>query len=416
MYNKLLFNESELSNFLGSKKSSLISGIESYDAEYIFNTQEDELIAYLLDNYSLTTPDCLENKIHAEIDEANIEVRRNLRDSIYNDNRAVFAKGLKIEVTIPFTGNPDLFLYQPSSYLMGGNIPTASIKDDALIIQYETIENNPEKIKSLWGNDLSIIKQYLGFIDNDVRRYNTELKQIIITSIANRKKDLANHQNIIKNIGIPVKKRNDLPKTYAVPIKQKKVRIKQPIPNLANLQEPEPSLPEKEYENILEITQNMALTMERAPKSFLRLDEESTRDHFLMHLNGHYEGQATGETFNSEGKTDILIRNEGKNIFIAECKFWKGKKVFLGTIDQLLGYTSWRDTKTAILIFNKNKNLSEVLEVIQSSIKEHKQYIGLHEVGNNNLDKETLFSYRFKQLSDYQKELILTILVFDIPQ
>jgi hypothetical protein len=46
------------------------------------------------------------------------------------------------------------------------------------------------------------------------------------------------------------------------------------------------------------------------------------------------------------GKTDILIRDNDKNIFIAECKFWGGPKLFKETIDQLLGYTSWRDTKT----------------------------------------------------------------------
>jgi hypothetical protein len=37
-----------------------------------------------------------------------------------------------------------------------------------------------------------------------------------------------------------------------------------------------------------------------------------------VQLNRHFEGAATGETFNHRGKTDILIRVDGKNIFIAE--------------------------------------------------------------------------------------------------
>jgi hypothetical protein len=41
----------------------------------------------------------------------------------------------------------------------------------------------------------------------------------------------------------------------------------------------------------------------------------------LVQLNGQYEGQATGETFNFQGKTDILIRVDGQNIFVAECKY-----------------------------------------------------------------------------------------------
>jgi hypothetical protein len=63
----------------------------------------------------------------------------------------------------------------------------------------------------------------------------------------------------------------------------------------------------------------------------------------------------SSETFNAAGKTDILIRVEDRNIFVAECKFWKGEKHFIPTIDQLLSYTSWRDTKTAIILFNRQK-------------------------------------------------------------
>ena len=97
----------------------------------------------------------------------------------------------------------------------------------------------------------------------------------------------------------------------------------------------------------------MAVVMERSPKVFSNMDEETIRTHFLVQLNGHYQGQATGETFNSNGKTDILIRNDNQNVFIAECKFWKGKKGYLSTIEQLLGYVTYRDTKTAIFMFVK---------------------------------------------------------------
>jgi len=87
-----------------------------------------------------------------------------------------------------------------------------------------------------------------------------------------------------------------------------------------------------------------------------------------------YSGQATGETFNAHGRTDILIRVDGKNIFIAECKFWKGGEYLVEAIIQLLGYTSWRDTKTAILIFNRNKNLSAVLTQIPEIFKKHPNF------------------------------------------
>ena len=42
------------------------------------------------------------------------------------------------------------------------------------------------------------------------------------------------------------------------------------------------------------------------------MPEQTIRDVLLVSLNGQYEWSVTGETFNCQGKTDILIRAEGK--------------------------------------------------------------------------------------------------------
>jgi hypothetical protein len=157
------------------------------------------------------------------------------------------------------------------------------------------------------------------------------------------------------------------------------------------------------------------LVMERSPKSFKNMQEESLRDHFLMQLNGQYEGQATGETFNYEGKTDILIRANRedvvKNIFIGECKFWTGPKGLQETIDQLLGYTSWRDTKTAIILFSRNKNFSDVLAKIPGAAKAHSNFRKTHKHIS-----ETEFRYTFAHKDDLNRGLIITIMAFDVPK
>jgi hypothetical protein len=61
---------------------------------------------------------------------------------------------------------------------------------------------------------------------------------------------------------------------------------------------------------------NMAQVMELSPYTFLDIEEEALRSHFLVQLNGAYDGQATGETFNFQGKTDILDPRRG---FIRRC-------------------------------------------------------------------------------------------------
>ncbi len=159
----------------------------------------------------------------------------------------------------------------------------------------------------------------------------------------------------------------------------------------------------EEYEYILNVAQNMAIMLERSPSTFGKLGEEEVRDHFLVQLNGHFEGQATAETFNHHGKTDMIIKYKDRNVFITECKFWNGAKVFSDTIDQLLGYTSWRDTKTAIFLFNKNKDTSKVLKQIHELVKAHPNY---KRESPGRLD-ETRFRFILHQPGDTNREIYL---------
>ena len=154
----------------------------------------------------------------------------------------------------------------------------------------------------------------------------------------------------------------------------------------------------------------MSEVMERSPSVFNKLEEEHLRIHFLVQLNGQYEGEAMGEVFNLEGKTDILIRHKGNNLFIAECKFWHGRKEFFEAIDQLLGYISWRDTKTALILFNKNKDTSNVLKQIPHIIQQHPNF-----VKQQDYTKHNSFRFIMKNKNDSEKQFTLTIKLFDIP-
>jgi hypothetical protein len=99
-----------------------------------------------------------------------------------------------------------------------------------------------------------------------------------------------------------------------------------------------------------------------------------------------------------------------KNIFIAECKFWNGEKALVETIDQILGYLSWRDTKAAIILFNRNKGFSEVLAKVQGAANGHP-----NRKRGPKIESETRFRYVFGNPSDMSREIILTIVAFDVP-
>ncbi|WP_338954460.1 hypothetical protein [Spiroplasma endosymbiont of Polydrusus cervinus] len=108
-------------------------------------------------------------------------------------------------------------------------------------------------------------------------------------------------------------------------------------------------------------------------------------------------------------KTDILLKYNNENIFIAECKIWHGKKQLFFAINQLQSYLTWRDTKSALIIFVKDKNISLIIEKINSTIIEHPQFIKKYKWLNN---YDIIYEFSFEQ--DNKKSFQLAILFYHL--
>jgi len=382
--------------------------IDGFDADYILNVSTASLSEYFEEKYQFHVP-VLGGKEEITADIQDI----NRLEQSSRSGRSIQRKGTIAKFFVPFEGDPQLFFLKPGRFRF--NVTKAQVKNAELVFEYfaayslhQTDEEQALRLKKLLEDDLDDVRFHLESMSQDAKQFNETLRSVVPQLIEARKKKLLHDRGIGVALGFPFKPRIGAPQTYVVPTIPKK------IPSLPSASKepymPEPVLDMENYEHILSVIQNMVLVMERSPEAFGEMSEENLRQHFLVQLNGQYEGQATGETFNASGKTDILIRVDGRNIFIAECKFWDGPKSLTKAINQLLDYTSWRDTKTAILIFNRNQNLSAVLAKIPDIVKEHPNFRREHPTSS-----ETAFRYTFTHRGDPGRELTLTVMVFEVP-
>jgi hypothetical protein len=264
-------------------------------------------------------------------------------------------------------------------------------------------------MRGAFDRQLRQVKQYISDGSSNVAAFNGSIRKVVQQAIESRRQRLLKAANTQASLGFPMRRREGMPMTFAAPLVRRRIPLAPPAASSAAYA-PEPALDMENYEYILNVMQNMALVLERSPSTFKNLDEEAIRQHFLIQLNGHYEGAATAETFNKDGKTDILIRQNGKTLFIAECKFWNGPAKLLEAVGQLLSYTSWRDTKTALLVFVRDTALSTVLSKIPEALKQHPSF--KRELA---IEGETRFRSVFGQSGDPNREIFLTTLVFDVP-
>ncbi|CUJ72189.1 MAG: hypothetical protein J0I68_13715 [Achromobacter sp.] len=402
-----LFSTHDLNAVIQHQLSAMRDEIEKLDPNRLLNTAPADLTNYFAQKYCLEPIQLHRDQWHAAEQETQIDVRHDPRRWIDDRSRPVYRPGQRIEVAVPFEGDSELFYCRSNKFTL--NPPRAVVRGQELVLAFEFADDSAPDIRQDIDQQLNSISEHLNWGRVLVDGFNSELTRQAEQSIENRRNRLLVNQNRLASLGIPVKVRADAPKTYAVPSVRRKAAPTLP-PATSTPFEPEPTWAMEHYEHALTVVQNMAALMERSPSAFAKQNEEHLRDQFLFQLNGQFEGRATGETFNLNGKTDILLRENGRNVFIAECKFWKGPKKFGETIDQLLGYTAWRDTKTAILVFNRGTDTSTVLNGIEEIAEKHPNYKRTlpwkHESG---------FRYIFHQPGDLNREFLLTVVVFHVP-
>lgn len=288
---------------------------------------------------------------------------------------------------------------------------TVGIEDEATYFDIIDFYGEADRIKHEADSNMNSIRRQLSNVRGQVEKYNSSFKRHAAEVFRGRKQQLLKKNDLLSELGVPIKKKSGVPKTFSVPSPdvEKRIRVQKPTVSEAGFQ-PEPTLDLETYRSILQIIHDVGGQFERMPATYTEKDEEALRDHILLFLEPNFEGSATGETFNKSGKTDILLRYEGKNVFIAECKFWKGEKSFHQTISQLLGYLTWRDSKSAVVLFVRNKQFSSVLEKVRDAAAEHPNYIDM-----SSQPDENWFDFVFHLDGDFNREVKTAVMLYHIP-
>jgi hypothetical protein len=396
----LLFFKANINALTDAQQRNMGGEIQGLDPDRLLNTPVDDLVAYFAQKYRIEVP-----TLHR--DQALLDEPRETYQEVNDYGRQIRIPSTLIKLTVPFDGDQDMCYVRPSTFDTAP--PRAAVTSDGVVLELVIRSSEQDQVKNTLNRALDDIERYLGWQRPTIEAFNANLAGQARQAIEARRARLLQDRNLVSGLGFAVKPRAGAPQTYAAPQARRKIEPKLP-PASSTPFKPEPVLQEQHYQHILNVIDNMTVVMERSPTAFAEMGEEDIRQHYLVQLNGHFEGAATGETFNHQGKTDILIRVDGKNIFIAECKFWRGEKQFIETVDQILSYLSWRDTKAAIILFNRNKDFSQVLAKIKEAMaaRQHRKH-------GPKVESETRFRYVFGNPSDHSREIILTVVAFDVP-
>lgn len=314
-----------------------------------------------------------------------------------------------IKVDFPFTGSEDVFRIKPATWTMVSEEITVSGNVVSFIIELQ--DRDAEKFRNAVDARRQSAFTNLANANAFIRQLSPKIPGWFDRYFDAQHKKFSSENNFFEAIGVKVNPRTEVvfhPQTV-----QRKV-----IPEIKvdpKRSEPLPTLQLNIYQDILQILYASGKGMERKPSTYSGKSEPEIRDLFLWLLETRYESAtATGETFNKEGKTDILIKyaKDGSNLFVAECKKWTGSKGLSDGISQLFDrYLTWRDSKAALMVFVSVRDFTAVLASIKDAVKQHPNHVRF--VGERG---ESSFSYVFNLPDDTQKEILLEVMAFWLPE
>lgn len=408
-YDDYLFSDGDLDATLRNHGEGSKQKVEGIPKDHFLSIPIDDVVANIVDQLTIIPLVIYEESMEMEQEEIQIDVSHNSLRNPFGDRGPINVAGIRVTVSIPYSGDRGLWKLRSNSWR--SSFPRGKVQSpghDGIgqlkIVVQQPIDEPKERIKQELDSQLNDIKFYLRNQKTQIEQYNSSIPSKVEQIVKARRERLKKHDGIADFLGIPLKKKEGAPDMKTVQIAKKIIRPLPPAPSSSY--KPEPGIARNDYDHILSVIRHEGRTFETTPKTYAIHDEEELRDIILAHLNGHYKGSATGETFRKKGKTDIRIEDENRAAFVAECKIWKGAKSISDAIDQLLGYLTWRDCKSSIIIFNKhNAKFSEILNKIPDVFASHSRF-------KKNLGKQIDGEWRYSFMSEEDDSRLIEIQVF----
>lgn len=204
----ILFGRAHLSDVLRAHEGEIAKRVQLISESVIRARLDAEMVEDLFEELKIV-PLAL-NRQGAKMmrEEVEIDVRNDSRRAIFDRDRPVLIPGIKVIVSVPFSGNKELWYLQPSSFQLSSPRGTIHLRADGeggeLDLAIKQPADEPlEQIKAELDRRLKDIEFFINSQAQDFAGYDSKFRSRIAAAVADRRSRLAKHDDLTSLLGIP---------------------------------------------------------------------------------------------------------------------------------------------------------------------------------------------------------------------
>lgn len=305
-------------------------------------------VAEVLDQYGLAD-------VELNVDACEVIAERPYTTEVpdrFVPDRTVSAQRKDYTVAVPFHGDPQVI-----RALLSGCVhsPRWEVVDSKLRATFTTDPRTPpEQLRAKIDAGVSDAAHHIKHGQADLAKYRDDLTRVVTSVVAQVNAAYEAGERQRDGLGLPV--RTTPPPDQGSPVSA-------PAPHVSTDESRDGGL-DTLFERVVAEVRRIGHELE----SFTGLtnnlrEEEHIRDVVIVFLRlAVPECEFTAETLHGQGKNDIHVRYGGRVVCVIEFKQWSTERSFKDSIDQLLSYLTYRDTRAAIVLLIRRQDVGAIID------------------------------------------------------
>jgi hypothetical protein len=192
-----LFGGALLSEVLRAREAALEKQAGDLTPERALGVSPEELTAELASAFLIEPLELDRSGTFAEQGESKIDL------GIGWSGRQLYRAGTVVTYFIPFTGEADLFKYQPSTFTTSW--PIGRVRDGHVEFRYESADATADAVRLEMESAIQRVLQWIGFVNEEVERFNARLPTVAGGVVEERVAKVRADRDLAVALGVPIR-------------------------------------------------------------------------------------------------------------------------------------------------------------------------------------------------------------------